>query len=429
MEIVIKQGKTDVDIEVRALNEQTALPDDSLTAASAGLELWYRRTGELKQVFEAVDLDSLSSPHTPGGIILISDGYYRVDVPDAAFATGSDAVYVGGSADGVVFIGYLIQLSPASITLAETPADIGPTEYATCSMLLPEAPMTTHEGCVIRTKRRHIPVPKGLCGEAVWIMRKPSGAAADLSNCLPYASVSESGSISESEAENEVRVRFQGCDRGELLGESYAEVVAPEVGFIQFPLPTTVCQNSGIYQFQAAVINSSGNPLFIDGGLISVEHGLWGDTSNMMGPPTIQEIRMHLRDRDQENDLLQAVEFDDAEILEAIRWPVFNFNEAPPNLGVRYCCNNFPFRYYWVQAIVGKLLMTAVHHYVRNKMLASSGGLNVDDKNKDIDYARIARLYLDEWQEFVNLKKIELNASLAWGDCGSRYGGYTGYSW
>ncbi len=172
------------------------------------------------------------------------------------------------------------------------------------------------------------------------------------------------------------------------------------------------------------------SPFFLDsGGIISVEPGLWGNTGNMSGPPTLQEIRYAIMDRVEENTLLRAVEFDDSDILEAVRWPVRQFNELSPDLGMSYSCNNFPFKYHWIQATVGRLLLAAVNHYMRNKMLASSGGLNVDDKNRDTDYLRLSKMYQDEWLEWAQLKKIELNASLAWGDCGSRYGGYTGYSW
>lgn len=307
--------------------------------------------------------------------------------------------------------------------MAENPREIS------CIAYLPEADTPTHDGCPVVTKRRHIPVNKGLCGTAQWTMRLPSGQPINFSGCLDET-VSVSDSASLSEGIDKIAVRFTGCDRGcGVIAEVEADIVDPEAGQIQFTLPDAVCQSAGVYFFQAGLIKDD-SPIFLDaGGLISVEPGLWGNTNDTGGPPTLQEIRYAIMDRAEENTLLRAVEFDDSDILEAIRWPVQQFNELTPNLGIRYNCNNFPFKYHWVQAVVGRLLLAAVNHYMRNKMQATSGGLTVDDKNRDTDYLRLSKMYQDEWLEWAQTKKIELNASLAYGDITSRYGGYTGYEW
>lgn len=296
-----------------------------------------------------------------------------------------------------------------------------------CEGIIEASPDATHEGCPVVSKRRHISTAKGQCSVVTWGMRWPDGQVADFSDCLVSSSVSDSldSSVSWSESvvvgefDVEIVARFQGCDRGPVLAETIGEIIDPENGIVRFQLPPEVCQNSGIYQFQLAV-RRGGQILFTDGGLISVEHGLFGDTDNMRGPPTLEEIRFHLRDRAAENDLLQAVEFDDAEILEAIRRPVMEFNETPPPI-CHFNCNNFPYRYHWLNAIVAELLRVAAHHYVRNKMETVGSGLRVDDKNKNDDYLRMAGLYIEEWKIFIARKKAELNANLAYGTVGSDY--------
>jgi hypothetical protein len=288
-----------------------------------------------------------------------------------------------------------------------------------CQVIVPEAEDATHEGCAVLTKRRAFIIPKGQCGLAQWTMRWGDGQTADLSSCFPETSSSESASASVS-GDLTMAVRFMGCDRTCVLAQVEATIVDAATGLVQFQVPDAVCQQSGIYQFQIAVLQGT-SVVFADGGLISVEHGMWGDTSQMTGPPTLQEIRMHLRDRAAENDLLQAVEFDDAEILDAIKHPVMYWNEVPPPLEPLNC-NTFPFRHHWRNAIVAELLFTAAHHYVRNKMNSQSGGLNVDDKAKDKDYLAIAMLYKQEWQEFVKLKKVSINAHGWSGSMGSSYG-------
>lgn len=291
-----------------------------------------------------------------------------------------------------------------------------------CQVVVPEAEDATHEGCAVLTKRRAFIIPKGMCGLAQWTLRWKDGQTADLSACFPTDSASASASESASVVDSDLSlaVRFQGCDRTCNLATVDVTLIDAENGLVQFQIPEEVCQHAGIYQFQVAVLQGN-SVVFADGGIISVEHGMWGDTSQMTGPPTIEEIRMHLRDRPEENDLLAAAEFDDAEILNAISHPVMYWNEQLPPLPHRNC-NNFPFRHHWRNAIVAELLFTAAHHYVRNKMQAQSSGLSVDDKAKDKDYLAIALLYKQEWQEFVKMKKIAINAEAFYGSTGSSYG-------
>jgi hypothetical protein len=422
-DLEIRKGSTSQSITIRFLNLAAASFADPFDASANGLDLWYRRNGEGRVPFTAVDLDSEDADWVEGGIKYIDDGYVRVDVPDAAFNYGANAVLISGTGTGIMGLGQLIELTAATPSSPSPEPTVGSTQSVECSVFLPEADDSTHEGCPVRTKRRHIPIPKGVCGAAVWRMRLPNGRTADFADCM----VDSDGSSSESEMP-EIKVRFAGCDGNCVLGESDGEILDASTGLIQFETPSIVCQNSGIYQFQAALMNGD-SPKFIDSGIISVEPGLWGNTSNMSGPPTIGEIRFAIMDHQEENDLLRAVEFNDADILESIRWPVFQFNETPPDLGRRYNCNNFPFKYHWIQAIIGRLLTAASHHYVRNKMLASSGGLNVDDKNKDMDYLRFANIYLTEWKTFIDQKKVELNARMGYGDFSSSYSYHTGDSW
>jgi hypothetical protein len=429
-DISIEKGSVSQSVNLRFLDLSTAGFAAEIDETTEDLEVWYRRDGGPKVNFTAVSLSSLEAPWRAGGIENIGDGYVRIDVPDAAFDFGADNVLVGGSAHGYMAIGLLIDLVAAATTLPSSSGPTSATQQISCNMYLPEADTPTHEGCPVVTKRRHIPVQKGICGTALWTMRLPNGRAANFSDCTSteYVSLSESASVTE--GLDKVMVRFSGCDRGcGPIAEVEGNIADAETGKIQFDLPDAVCQNSGIYFFQAALMRDD-SPFFIDsGGIISVEQGLWGNTGDTQGPPTINEIRYAIMDRVEENTLLRAVEFDDSDILEAIRWPVLQFNELSPDLGIRYNCSSFPFRYHWIQGIVGRLLSAAVNHYMRNKMQATSGGLTVDDKNRDTDYLRLSKMYQDEWLEWAQVKKIELNAGLAYGDITSRYGGYTGYGW
>lgn len=401
-----KYGSRNQSLDVLIVNKTTAQPVENLVYNSPSLALWYRRDGEEIQPLTLVELANAAAAHQDGGFCEIDDGYYRVDLPDDAFLVGAEGFRLGGSMDDNVVIGMYVRLSAQCTTARATGGGVswGDVQTVACDAILPEAPQATHEGCIVATKRRHIPVPQGLCGQAVWIMRQKNGNALDLSSCLedvdPDASVSVEADV------NSVKVRFRGCDRAEPLYQVTGSVLDAASGMVQFPV-SPICKFPGIFEFQVAIVDPDGDPLIVDGGLISVEPGLWGHTS-ISGPPTIQEIRLHLRDTGAENDLLGDYEFDDAEILESIRRPVMHFNEMPPTLR-QYNCMNFPWRYQWLNATVAELLRTAAHHYVRNKMQASGSGLSVDDKNKNDDYLRIAKMYRDEWLEFIRLKKASLN--------------------
>lgn len=296
-----------------------------------------------------------------------------------------------------------------------------------CDLILIEPRDSVHEGCPILTKDRNVMVTKGQCGIVQWPMRFSNGDTADLSECFPTES-SESGSESESvTGDVEIRVRFQLCGEGKILAGAPVTVVDAEAGLVQFPIPNVVCQFAGIYKFQIALLEAgTDHVLFSDSGLLSVETGLWGDQNQTSGPPTLNEIRMHLRDRELENDLLRDVEFDDAEIMFAILRPVQEFNETPPPIPP-FSCRTFPFKYFWLNAIVAELMKTAAHHYVRNKMQSTSGGLSIDDKAKDADYLKMASYYTQEWKEFIVQKKVEINVGRGYNTQTSLYSFPYGY--
>ena len=286
-----------------------------------------------------------------------------------------------------------------------------------CAAILPAAPDTVHEGCPVLTKRRHFLLTKGQTGLAQWQLRWPDGTPADISSC-----VSDPDDLTSVTSDSMVlRARFQQCGEGYPFAEVnvYADDAAN--GQVSFNIPAELSEHAGIYSFQIALLDGT-NVVFADGGLISVEAGLWGDIVDTNAPPTLQSIRMHLRDTTVENDLLMDVEFDDAEILYAVSHPVMEFNETPPSLSP-YSCRSFPFKHFWRNAIVGELLKTAAHHYMRNKtkLTGSSGGLSGDDKDRDREYLTLATVYVQEWKDFVARKKVELNAQLAFDTFGSNY--------
>jgi hypothetical protein len=106
----VLKGSTDVSVIIRIVDSGDGTPETGVTSASGGLDLKYRREGAATANLTETDLSALTDAHSDGGLLHIGAGYYRVDVPDAAFATGANGVMVFGSVTGMVVIGCYVPL-------------------------------------------------------------------------------------------------------------------------------------------------------------------------------------------------------------------------------------------------------------------------------------------------------------------------------
>jgi hypothetical protein len=107
---IILKGSTDRSVTLRCLDSTTGAPKTDVVYNSAGIDLWYRR--ELSAVVSITEatLAALTTAHADGGFLHIGNGYYRLDLPDAAFATGANYVEFGGTVTGGHFIGGKVKL-------------------------------------------------------------------------------------------------------------------------------------------------------------------------------------------------------------------------------------------------------------------------------------------------------------------------------
>ena len=106
----IVKGSTDQSTVIRIINATDGTPETGVEHDTAGIDLWYRREGATKTSITEAALASLDAAHSDGGIEHIGDGYYRLDPPDAAWATGANGVMVGGAVTGMIVIGTYHQL-------------------------------------------------------------------------------------------------------------------------------------------------------------------------------------------------------------------------------------------------------------------------------------------------------------------------------
>lgn len=106
----VKKGSTDQSVVIRIVDSADGTPETGVVAATSGLDLRYRREGEADAALTESDLAALTTAHADGGMKHIGAGYYRVDGPDAAFATGANGVLFFGTCTGMVVIGCYVPL-------------------------------------------------------------------------------------------------------------------------------------------------------------------------------------------------------------------------------------------------------------------------------------------------------------------------------
>jgi hypothetical protein len=121
---IVKKGSTDRSVLIRIIDDGDGTPETGVEHNTTGIDLWYRREGAAKTSITEVALAALTTAHAAGGIEHVGDGYYRLDLPDAAFATGANYVDVGGTVTDMIVIGGRVRLVDTDIEVANIPANI-----------------------------------------------------------------------------------------------------------------------------------------------------------------------------------------------------------------------------------------------------------------------------------------------------------------
>lgn len=106
----ILKGSIDQSVVIRIVDSTDGTPETGVVFNTSGIDLWYRREGATKTSITEATLSALSDAHSDGGVLHIGDGYYRLDLPDAAVASGANGVMVGGTVTGMVVIGCYVPL-------------------------------------------------------------------------------------------------------------------------------------------------------------------------------------------------------------------------------------------------------------------------------------------------------------------------------
>ena len=128
----VKGGTTDFSVVIRIVDSADGTPETGVVYNTSGIDLEYRREGAASTDITEASLSALTDAHSDGGFLHIGNGYYRLDLPDAAVAAGVNGCLVHGTVTGMIVIGCYIQIVAAPVdvthwlgTAAATPTVAG----------------------------------------------------------------------------------------------------------------------------------------------------------------------------------------------------------------------------------------------------------------------------------------------------------------
>jgi len=111
----VTKDSTNVSVSLYIADDSDGTPELGVVYNTAGIDLKYRRDGAAETSITEATLASLTTAHSDGGFLEIGNGWYRFDVPDAAFATGVDKVLIYGTVTGMVVYGVRVDLDDATV--------------------------------------------------------------------------------------------------------------------------------------------------------------------------------------------------------------------------------------------------------------------------------------------------------------------------
>lgn len=107
---VVKAGTVDVSVIIRIIDSTDGTPETGVVWNTAGIDLEYRREGAVSVDITEATLAALTDAHSDGGFLAVGNGYYRLDLPDAACAAGVTGVLIHGTVTAMVIVGEYVQL-------------------------------------------------------------------------------------------------------------------------------------------------------------------------------------------------------------------------------------------------------------------------------------------------------------------------------
>jgi hypothetical protein len=112
---IVTKGSTSRSVVLHIMDSTDGTPETGVVYNTSGIDLWYRREGAARVAITEATLAALTTAWASGGFLHVSDGDYRLDLPDAAFATGANYVDFGGTVTGMIVVGGRVRLVDFSL--------------------------------------------------------------------------------------------------------------------------------------------------------------------------------------------------------------------------------------------------------------------------------------------------------------------------
>lgn len=291
-------------------------------------------------------------------------------------------------------------------------------------------PRTTRvEGKPVLAKRPAVAYAQGLAPVLEVVVRDGEGRPVNLTG-LGFASAnpasSASSESSSAAAQGRVVLRLR-----EVLTRPGGGVRPLEVegvvwdapaGVVRFKLPKAAGEASGAMIAEAGLYDQAGELVYTYDLHVLVERGQFGAVQTLRGLPAVDEVRVWMRDNDPtDNFLLKDLEFDLAEVVEAMVDCVREWNTSLPPIRQKYNTCTFPAPSAMRLGVMGRLYALAAKHYRRDHLPYSAAGVQVDDKNKAPEYEQVGQAMCAQYTQWVKADKARINRENFSGTTGSGY--------
>lgn len=139
--MVIKPGSTSVSFRIQ-ITTDAGLPVTGLVAATFPALSYIRDKEAIVAITPLTDLTLITSAFTANGVKEYGNGYYRVDVPNAAWTTASNVILSGETTDKRVIAepvevkDLAIEIADAVLIRSVTNVEAGSAQYSLASVIL-----------------------------------------------------------------------------------------------------------------------------------------------------------------------------------------------------------------------------------------------------------------------------------------------------